>query len=67
MTSDNLQAVMADLNLNVKKLAAGLHVSERTLYQWLKGTRRIPEWVAEFIELKFRISTRTQTEPATPR
>lgn len=52
MTNETLASVLAKHGLNVKKAAALFCVSERAVYQWLDGTRRIPEIAVELARLK---------------
>ena len=41
MTSDELNALMDEHRLNVKKIAAMLHVSIGCVYKWKTGQRKI--------------------------
>lgn len=39
-------------NLNVKKMAALLGVANRTVYNWLEGTRNMPAMAVELLKVK---------------
>lgn len=49
---DELIALMEAHRLNVKKVAGMLHVSARTVYQWLDGSRRTPAMAVELLTFK---------------
>lgn len=55
MKSYEMRLLMEEHDLNVKKVAGLLHVSGRTVYQWLDGSRSIPPMAAELLHLKLEM------------
>lgn len=52
MDGADLKNLMLQNGLNVKKTAALLCVSERAVYLWVAGSRRIPEIAVELLKVK---------------
>lgn len=58
MTDTDLKKTLSTHGLNVKKAAALLCVSERAVYQWLDGSRKIPAMACELLRIKLGEVTR---------
>ncbi len=52
MIQEQLKQFMAENSLHVSDIMALLHVSERTVYQWLSGGRKMPEMACELLVIK---------------
>lgn len=52
MIQEQLKQFMGEKQLRVSDVMHLLHVSERTVYQWLKGGRKMPEMACELLVIK---------------
>jgi DNA-binding transcriptional regulator YdaS (Cro superfamily) len=50
MSPEDLAEKMRNARFNVKRLAFALCVAERTVYQWLDGSRQMPAMAAKLLE-----------------
>lgn len=53
MSPEDLAEKMRDARFNVKRLAFVLCVAERTVYQWLDGSRKMPATAVKLLEYEF--------------
>lgn len=50
MSPETLAEKMRSARFNVKRLAFALGVAERTVYQWLDGSRQMPAMAVKLLE-----------------
>jgi len=49
-TKEDLENWIAKKGLSKPEAAERLTVTPRTVYRWLKGTRKVPKWLVKYLK-----------------